>query len=145
MEVLRFWEEEGVAVPEPYKRHIKIMLAPDRRNAPELTFSQVLIYPESKTDYHAHDRPELIVVVSGRGKSICDGKEIGVQADMALWIKSLCIHAQAAALKLPGFNRQDGAASHKGRTGVGPTADRSQHNLTLDLVVHLAKAFRRQG
>ena len=87
MEVLRFWEEEGVTVPEPYKRHIKVMLAPDRRNAPELTFSQVLIYPESKTDYHAHDRPELIVVVSGRGKSMCDGKEIGVQADMALWIK----------------------------------------------------------
>ena len=87
MEVLRFWEEEGVTVPEPYKRHIKVMLAPDRRNAPELTFSQVLIYPESKTDYHAHDRPELIVVVSGRGKSICDGKEIGVQADMALRIK----------------------------------------------------------
>jgi mannose-6-phosphate isomerase-like protein (cupin superfamily) len=53
----------------------------------QLTFSQVLIYPESKTDYHSHDRSELIVVVSGRGKSICDGKEIRVQADMALWIK----------------------------------------------------------
>jgi len=87
MEVLRFWEEEGITVPEPYKRHIKVMLAPDRRNAEEITFSQVLVYPESKTDYHSHDRSELIVVVSGRGKSICDGKEIGVQADMALWIK----------------------------------------------------------
>ena len=87
MEVLRFWEEEGITVPEPFKRHIKVMLAPDRRNAEEITFSQVLVYPESKTDYHSHDRSELIVVVSGRGKSICDGKEIGVQADMALWIK----------------------------------------------------------
>ena len=87
MEILRFWEEEGITVPEPYKRHIKVMLAPDRRNAEEITFSQVLIYPESKTDYHSHDRSELIVVVSGRGKSICDGKEIGVQADMALWFK----------------------------------------------------------
>jgi len=87
VEVVRFWEEEGVTVPEPYKRHIKVMLAPDRRNVAQLTFSQVLIYPESKTDYHSHDRSELIVVVSGRGKSICDGKEIGVQADMALWIK----------------------------------------------------------
>ena len=87
MEVLRFWEDEGVTVPEPYKRHIKVMLAPDRRNVAQLTFSQVLIYPESKTDYHSHDRSELIVVVSGRGKSICDGKEIRVQADMALWIK----------------------------------------------------------
>lgn len=87
MEVLRFWEEEGITVPEPYKRHIKVMLASDRRDATEITFSQVLIYPESKTDCHSHDRSELIVVVSGRGKSICDGKEICVQPDMALWIK----------------------------------------------------------
>ena len=87
MEVLRFWEEEGITVPEPYKRHIKVMLASDRRDATEITFSQVLIYPESKTDYHSHDRSELIVAVSGRGKSICDGKEICVQPDMALWIK----------------------------------------------------------
>ena len=87
MEVVRFWEEEGVTVPKPYKRHIKIVLAPDKRNVEEITFSQVLIYPESKTDYHTHDRPELIVVVSGRGKSVCDGKEIRVQPDMALWIK----------------------------------------------------------
>ena len=87
MEVVRFWEESGVMVPEPYKRRIKVVLAPDRRDAAEITFSQVLIYPDSETDYHAHDRPELIVVVSGRGKSICDGKEIRVQPDMALWIK----------------------------------------------------------
>ena len=87
MEVLRFWEEEGITVPEPFKRHIKVMLASDRRDATEITFSQVLIYPDSKTDYHSHDRSELIVIVSGRGKSICDGKEICVQPDMALWIK----------------------------------------------------------
>ena len=87
MEVLRFWEEEGITIPEPFKRHIKVMLASDRRDATEITFSQVLIYPDSKTDYHSHDRSELIVIVSGRGKSICDGKEICVQPDMALWIK----------------------------------------------------------
>lgn len=87
MEVVRFWEEPGVTVPRPYKRHIKVALASDRRNSMEITFSQVLIYPGSETDYHAHDRPELIVVVSGRGKSVCDGKEIRVQSDMALWIK----------------------------------------------------------
>ena len=87
MDIMRFWEEPGVTVPEPYKRHIKVMLAPDRRNAAVLTFSQVLIYPESKTDYHAHDRPELIVIVAGRGKSVCDGKEIQVEPEMALWIQ----------------------------------------------------------
>jgi mannose-6-phosphate isomerase-like protein (cupin superfamily) len=86
VEVLRFWEEEGVTVPEPYKRHIKVMLAPDRRNATELTFSQVLIYPESKTDYHTHDRPELIIVIAGRGVSVCEGKKTSIEPEMALWI-----------------------------------------------------------
>jgi len=86
VEVLRFWEEEGVTVPEPYKRHIKVMLAPDRRNAPELTFSQVLIYPESKTDYHSHDRSELIIVTAGRGVSVCEGKKTSIEPEMALWI-----------------------------------------------------------
>lgn len=88
MEVVRFWEEEGVTVPEPYKRHIKIVLAPDKRNVEEITFSHVVIYPNSKTDYHTHDRPELIIVIAGRGKSICDGKETRIEPDMALWVQA---------------------------------------------------------
>jgi len=50
MEIVRFWEEEGVTVPEPYHRHIKIVLASDKRNVEEITFSHVVIYPPSKTD-----------------------------------------------------------------------------------------------
>jgi len=87
MEVVRFWQEEGVTVPEPYKRHIKFVLAKDKRNVPEITLSYVLIHPHSETDYHKHDRPELILILSGRGKSICDGVEIRVEPDMALWVK----------------------------------------------------------
>ena len=88
MEVVKFWEEAGVTVPEPYQRHIKIVLAPDKRNVEEITLSHVAIYPHSKTDYHSHDRPELIIVTAGRGKSICDGREIQVEPDMALWAKA---------------------------------------------------------
>jgi mannose-6-phosphate isomerase-like protein (cupin superfamily) len=88
VEVIRFWEEEGVTVPEPYNRHIKIVLASDKRNVEEITFSHVVIYPHSKTDYHSHDRPELIIITAGRGKSVCDGQEIQVEPDMALWVKA---------------------------------------------------------
>lgn len=66
MEVIRCWEEKGVTISEPYKRHIRVMLAPDKRGVTEISFNQALIYPGSKTDYHIHDRPELIYVVSGR-------------------------------------------------------------------------------
>ena len=86
MEVLKFAEEQGVTVPAPYHRHIRVMLAPDRRNVPEITFSQVLVYPESSTDAHAHDRPELIIVTAGRGVSVCEGKNTSIESEMALWI-----------------------------------------------------------
>ena len=92
MEVIKCWEEEGQTISEPYKRHIKVMLAPDKRNVPEITFSHAIIYPHSKTDYHAHDRPELILIVSGRGISVCEGKEIPIEPDMALWVKAGEMH-----------------------------------------------------
>lgn len=92
MEVIKCWEEEGQTISEPYKRHIKVMLAPDTRNVPEITFSHAIIYPHSKTDYHAHDRPELILIVSGRGISVCDGKKIPIEPDMALWVKAGEMH-----------------------------------------------------
>jgi len=87
MEVIKCWEEEGVLVPDPYKRYIKVLLAPDKRNVPEITFSFAIIYPESKTDYHKHDRPELILILSGRGISVCEGEEIEIEPEMALWIR----------------------------------------------------------
>ena len=54
---------------------------------PEITLTFVYLHPHSKTDCHKHDRPELIIVLSGRGKSVCDGSETDLQPDMALWIQ----------------------------------------------------------
>ena len=92
MEVVRAWEEEGVHVPEPYGRTIKVLLAPDKGNVPELSFNLALLDPHSQTDYHAHDRPELIHIVSGRGISICEGQEMEVQGDMVLWVRAGEMH-----------------------------------------------------
>ena len=92
MELIKCWEEQGVTISEPYKRHIKVMLAPDIRGVPEITFSHAIIYPRSKTDYHKHDRPELILIISGRGISVCDGVETPVQPDVALWVKAGEMH-----------------------------------------------------
>jgi mannose-6-phosphate isomerase-like protein (cupin superfamily) len=92
MEIIRCWEEEGMTIPEPYKRHLKVFLAPDKRSVSEITFSHAIIYPKSKTDYHKHDRPELIMVLSGRGVSICDGIETPLEPDMALWVKAGEMH-----------------------------------------------------
>jgi len=86
MKIVKAWEVTGVKIPPPYSRTIKVLLAPDQFGVEELTFSFALIDPGGQTDYHAHDRPELIYVVSGQGISICEDEAIEVQEDVVLWV-----------------------------------------------------------
>ena len=132
MEVIKCWEEEGQTISEPYKRHIKVMLTPDKRNVPEITFSHAIIYPHSQTDYHSHDRPELILIVSGRGISVCDGKETPIEPDMALWVKAGEMHQvintgdesiKLATVFVPGYTAKE----------------------NLDRIVQAAEKAKREG
>ena len=86
MQLVRASDEKGVTIPAPYERTIRILLAPDRGDVPEVMVSAVEIPPGSHTDYHDHDRPELIYVISGAGIGICEGRELGLHADAALWV-----------------------------------------------------------
>jgi mannose-6-phosphate isomerase-like protein (cupin superfamily) len=92
MKIVKAWEEEGVTIPAPFQRNIKVLFAPDKEGVAELTFSHAIIYPHQQTDYHKHDRPELIYVVTGRGVSICDGVEIPVGADVVMWVEAGEMH-----------------------------------------------------
>lgn len=92
MKIVKGWEEEGVKIPAPYSRTIKVLFAPDKGGVDELTFSLAIIDPGGQTDYHVHDRPELIYVVSGRGTWICEGRSHSVQADVALWVSAGEMH-----------------------------------------------------
>jgi len=92
MEIIKCWEEQGETIPEPYARHIKVMLAPDRRDVPEITFSHAIVYPHSQPAYPCHDRPELIQIISGRGVSVCDGVKTPIEPDMALSIRAGEMH-----------------------------------------------------
>ncbi len=88
MKVAKAWEEKGVTIPAPFQRNIKVLFAPDKEGVEEITFSQALLYPGGSTDYHVHDRPELIYIVSGRGIAVCEGEEMPVEADVVLWIEA---------------------------------------------------------
>ena len=88
MEIINAWEEKGVKIPKPYSRTIKVLMAPDRKNVDELTFSFALIDPGGQTDYHSHDRPELIYIVSGKGVSTCEGESVEVKTDVVLWVRA---------------------------------------------------------
>jgi mannose-6-phosphate isomerase-like protein (cupin superfamily) len=88
MEVVKAWEEEGVKIPAPYSRTIKVLFAPDRHKVGDLTFTFALIDPGGQTDYHTHDRSELIYIVSGRGEGICDGERVAVEPDVILYVRA---------------------------------------------------------
>lgn len=112
MEIVKCWEEEGVTIPAPFQRHIKVFFAPDKRDVPEMTFTHALLYPNSRTDYHTHDKPELIQIVSGHGIAICDGQEYEIGPDMALYARAGEMHQvintgnetlKLATVFVPGF------------------------------------------
>jgi mannose-6-phosphate isomerase-like protein (cupin superfamily) len=86
LKIVKAWEEAGVEIPAPYRRRIKVLFAPDKEGVEELTFSHAILPVAGRTDYHVHDRPELIYVVSGSGVCVHDGAETPIQEDVALWV-----------------------------------------------------------
>ncbi len=63
-----------------------MLFAPDKEGVAELTFSHAILPPDGRTDYHVHDRPELIYIVRGEGVCVHDGQETRIVSDMALWV-----------------------------------------------------------
>ncbi len=88
MKLINTHEIEGKIIPDPYKRLIKVVFSSDINNVPEINFSSVSIFPKSKTDYHGHDRPELIYIVSGEGILNCNRKEYKIKEGVVIWVTS---------------------------------------------------------
>ena len=88
MRIVRVSKQKAITVPEPFKRDIKPIFGPDEEQGgiKELSFSHCLIYPNSQSDYHIDEKPELIYVVSGKGLAICDGKETEIETDDVMWV-----------------------------------------------------------
>jgi mannose-6-phosphate isomerase-like protein (cupin superfamily) len=116
MKLVKAWEEKGVEVPAPFQRTIKVFFAPDKGGVDAINFSHALIPPQGRTDYHSHDRPELIYIVSGNGMCAHDGEETPITADMIMWVlageKHQIINTGYELLKLatvfvPGYNAAD--------------------------------------
>lgn len=119
MKLVKAFEEQGQTIPEPFKRNIKVLFAPDKNDVPEITFSHAIIYPHSQTDYHKHDRPELIYIVTGRGISVCDGEEVPVEPDTVLWVQAGEMHQminnsdetmKLATVFIPGYTAEENYA-----------------------------------
>ena len=104
MKLVKAWEETGVEIPAPYSRRIKVLFAPDKEGVEELTLSHVIVPPDGRTDYHAHDRPEMIYVAEGEGVCVHEGQETRIVPDVAMWVlageKHQLINTAAGDLKI---------------------------------------------
>jgi len=102
--VVNVEKEDGYRVSSPFDRTIKHIFAPDVRGVQELTFSQVTIPAEGKTDAHTHDRGELIFVTSGWGQVSMEDEVYELESDFAMWIPKGVKHAlkstRSEALKI---------------------------------------------
>jgi len=87
MKIKRIWDVEGVEIPEPFKRIVRVIFAPDRENVKELNLISAIIHPYSSTDYRPRDRIELIYIVSGRGVFVCNDKEYPIEPDTAILVE----------------------------------------------------------
>jgi mannose-6-phosphate isomerase-like protein (cupin superfamily) len=92
MRIAKVEEEKGITVPAPYERTMKVLFAPDRRGAAEMTFSHVTIPPGGGTDSHAHDRPEVIYIISGSAQSISPEAAVTLGPGAALWVEAGEMH-----------------------------------------------------
>jgi mannose-6-phosphate isomerase-like protein (cupin superfamily) len=87
MKTIKSWSVEGVEVPPPFHRIIKVLLAPDISSVEEFSLSQAIIFPKSKTDNHIHDRRELIYVLSGRGYCVSNSNKVELEPDTVLLVE----------------------------------------------------------
>jgi mannose-6-phosphate isomerase-like protein (cupin superfamily) len=96
--------ESGVQIPAPYARTIKVLFAPDKEGVEELTFSHAILPPGGQTDYHTHDRPELIYVVCGSGVCVHEDERTPIEEDVAMWVpageRHQILNTGAGTLKL---------------------------------------------
>ncbi len=124
MKLVKAWEEQGVDIPAPYCRCLKVLFAPDKDGVEELTFSHALLPSNGRTDYHEHDRPEMIYVVTGSGTCLNEGEEVPITEDVVMWIpageKHQIINTGSTQMKLatifvPAYKARDLYARCLGR------------------------------
>ena len=84
MELFRAAEYIVKPNPEPGRRSTQQLL---EKKAENLVGVFVVLPPKSETPYHYHNRREsIMVILSGRGKELVEGKKVTIQAGDTLFI-----------------------------------------------------------
>ena len=66
---------EGIAIPGPFHRTIKVLLAPDtQREIKDLSITMAILDPGVGNDLHSHPVYELQYVLAGYGRIVVGGQ-----------------------------------------------------------------------
>jgi quercetin dioxygenase-like cupin family protein len=73
---------EGVAIPAPFARTIKVLLAPDSQDeVKDLSITMMIIAPHSRNDLHTHKGTEILYIATGFGQAVLGEVTQDVRAD----------------------------------------------------------------
>ncbi|NLJ38607.1 MAG: hypothetical protein GX432_07585 [Candidatus Atribacteria bacterium] len=87
MKIKKNHELNGVQIPKPFNREVRIIFSPDIDEGCGCNLIQAIIYPFSKTDYRYRDRVEIVFIVSGKGIFVCNDQEYPIESDSAIFIE----------------------------------------------------------
>jgi len=73
---------EGTLIPEPFKRVVKVFMAPDTQDhCKDISVTQGIFYPHSMNDLHTHEGFEIIYIISGYGKCVIGDETYDIKPD----------------------------------------------------------------
>jgi len=75
----------GVKVPSPHERVLKIMLSPEIGNTDKCTVLFSIINPENGTGSHTHSSDEIMYVASGRGTAKVGNETTELREDIVIF------------------------------------------------------------
>ncbi len=88
VKIIEAWKETGVKVPAPFEREITLLLGPDKGDVDDVRINLVTVPPGGKTNYHDHDRPEMLYVLEGEGQCVSEDGDIQLEKDLLVWAET---------------------------------------------------------
>jgi len=87
MPFVDFSNMKGTEVGKPFKRELKVVMSPDTDSSiRDFSFIYSTLAPHGGcTDFHSHDRGELMIFVSGSGRAWLDGEEYELKPGVAMY------------------------------------------------------------
>jgi quercetin dioxygenase-like cupin family protein len=95
MSVIDARKIQGITIPAPYERTIKVLLAPDTQDeVKDISITMGIIAPHSRNDLHTHEGFELLYIASGYGRAVLGERTCEIHEDSLIVAPPGVLHQQ---------------------------------------------------